>query len=1293
MRSLQLDKPSELPTRLAVFCDKLLEAGWLFALVVAPLYFDVYSNRVFEPDKISLVRSLALVMIVAWVLKQIEVGSLRGTPAEILRRLPRENPLVLPTAAVVIVYLVSTLLSVAPTVSFWGSYTRLQGTYTTFSYIAIFMIAASSLRTRVQFDRMVNTAIVVSFPIAFYGIVQHFQLDPLPWGGDVTQRVASNMGNSIFVAAYLIMVVPLTLARWIETIARVTHGAGEWRRVLTVAVAVVILAGLSVLWLLDFGVGSAAVISLLFAAMLIALWMRGSWRDHLLGVVYTAVLAAQLVAVFFTQSRGPWLGLAGGLFAFTVLYALARGARRVMFGAIGLGAIAAVLLGILNLPSSPLDPLKSVPYVGRLGQLLETGSGTGKVRELIWQGAIELISPHAPLWSPTTGDDPLNAVRLLVGYGPEAMYVAFNQFYPPELAHYELRNASPDRAHNETFDALVMTGLLGFGAYILLFISVFYFGLKWLGLIRSPGQRNAFVLFWLAGGLVAALGFGLTLGWNFVGVALPAGMIAGLFLFLIVTVLRPTAHPEDATDALRQAEVSTHRALWLSALLAALIGHFVEIHFGIAIVSTRTYFWFYAALLVILGLNRLAETAPAPASAVPAARVTEEAPPEKGKAARRRQRRRAVENERAAARPGIAGETLPLGPVLAWTALATLILVTLAFSFLNNQAGRLNALDAVVRALAYKGDDPSYGILALFVLTGLIAGIVGLGEELRAVRLTKGAIGIAIALFAILSFTALLWYVLFQMRWLTQPGDLTEAFIAVLGLYYVSLFLLLTAFALALSLDQLPRGAVLLRGAANAVVAPVSVFVLAALIYFTNFTGVSADILYKSGTSYEAAGAWDQSILIYQRTRVLQPAQDFYALFLGRAYLEGGRSVDDPVQRTQLLAKSEEALLAARSLNPLNTDHSANLARLHRIWASLVDDPAQKAQHYQESSKQYEAATRLSPNTAYLYNEWSQTYTQSGAWDKALEKLERSLEIDAQFAQTYFYLGEYYRTRPTPDYSLAADYYLKTIALDPAALAEPDRTPAPGPMSVLARPEIAPRAFEAYRTVSQASPSVVAHFALAELFKQSGQLDRTRQELEQAVKIAPNDYLVRLVLVNFFSETGQIDAAVNAMRPLMSLLASGRTPDYKRFEDFYAQLQNLQKALQAAKNAPGDINAQRSVAALWRARGQAQFALPAYQTVVRLAPNDYDALKNVALLTLQLGRLDDAQGPLTAAAALAPENEKSMWQSLQVALNAQKSRQLDEALKQARAAMALAAEGDRPIVQEYVTLLQNQGAK
>ncbi len=80
------------------------------------------------------------------------------------------------------------------------------------------------------------------------------------------------------------------------------------------------------------------------------------------------------------------------------------------------------------------------------------------------------------------------------------MYVAYNRFYPPDLAHYEARNASPDRSHNETWDSFVNTGVIGFVLEQFLFLSVFFYALKFIGWI--PNRRAAFTL------------VGLMVGWR-----------------------------------------------------------------------------------------------------------------------------------------------------------------------------------------------------------------------------------------------------------------------------------------------------------------------------------------------------------------------------------------------------------------------------------------------------------------------------------------------------------------------------------------------------------------------------------------------------------------------------------------------------------------------------------------------------------------------------------------------------------------------------------------------------------
>ncbi|UCC62821.1 MAG: O-antigen ligase family protein, partial [Anaerolineae bacterium] len=442
-------------TKIGLLCDRILEGAWLLAIVAVPVFFNIYSSRVYEPDKLTFLRSLSVFIAAVWLIRLIEQGwrwpsERDGSEGRGLGVLIKDTPLALPTLLLVGVYILTTITSIVPGVSLWGSYQRLQGTYTTLSYIVIFAVMVQTLRTRAQVDRLVTVAILVSVPISFYGILQHYGLDPLPWVGDVTSRIASNMGNAIFVGAYLIMIAPLTWARAFDA----------------------------------------------FAALLLE--EEGSAADVVRGAIYVFIAALQMIAIYWSGSRGPQLGLlAGGLF-FLLVLGFVRRWRWLVWGTVGLGLAGVIFLVLLNVPSGPLEPLKTDRYVGRLGKVFETERGTGRVRVLIWQGAIDLILPHEPLQYPEgpKDEDPLNVLRPLIGYGPEAMWVAYNRFYPPELGQVEARNASPDRSHNETFDALVITGLVGFVVYMLLFASVFYYGFKWLGLIRSQRERNFFAALW-----------------------------------------------------------------------------------------------------------------------------------------------------------------------------------------------------------------------------------------------------------------------------------------------------------------------------------------------------------------------------------------------------------------------------------------------------------------------------------------------------------------------------------------------------------------------------------------------------------------------------------------------------------------------------------------------------------------------------------------------------------------------------------------------------------------------------
>ena len=1103
-------------TKLSVFCERVMEAGWLAALILEPLFFNVYSSRVFEPDKLSLLRSIALLLIAVWGLKLIEEAGLKspegGEGGSLWQRI-RRIPLALPTLLLIAVYLLSTILSVVPSTSFWGSYQRLQGTYSTLSYIMIFAVILSALRRREQLERLILISILTSLPIALYGLVQHFQLDPLPWGGDVTFRVASNMGNSIFVAAYMIMIVPLTLRNLVASLSEILRDEAREIKIVFVvgyllAVLVLIIAWARVGFVAGLLVGTV----LIFVTGLFSISMRKPLLPLLWVGVYSVILVAQLVCIFFTQSRGPWIGILAGLFFFALSWVFVQRIRALQWTFIVLAVAGGLFLVALNLPNTPLDKIKSLPYVGRLGRIFETEQGTGKVRVLIWEGAVELIGLHEPIGLPGEKDT-LNAIRPLIGYGPESMYVAYNPFYPPDLAHYERRNASPDRSHNETFDALVNTGLIGFLAYFFLFGSLLYYNLKWLGLIEQSRHRSIFLGLGLGG---AVLGFLIPLlldgTLKFTGVGIPFGFIVGVGLYLVISSFM----------ALRPEGQSGQRQLLLIAILSAIVAHFVEIHFGIAIAATRTYFWALAAVLVVVGNgwvrldNAPAQESAAPLSVEPAEPSDAAARPPAAKGApvrvqssskKRAARRLAAQKRATTPSPQPRSFAWSWAGVAGFALLVGLVLVTLGYDFITNQQGAASAWQVISNSLTVvtRGgvDSRSYGLLLLFLFTWLVGALLSLSHtppvessaetaedaSLIAVGQHLKALGI----YAALSLLPFLLFISFHASSL-QPGADVSRLIAP---FFVAVFVMILAVALSL-LKEIALPFTALRPAARVIqafAAPVALVVTAFLIYALNISIVRADIYYKQAKHYDGIQSWDIAIRLYQESIQYAADQDFYYLFLGRAYLEKATDQTDAAQRAALLDRARQTLLEARRLNPLNTDHTANLGRLYRTQGEMTSDVAQRQQLYRQSLEYYVEATTLSPHNAQLYNEWGLVYAMLGEQDNALEKYQTSLSLDERYDQTYLYLGNLYLNQK--EYDKSAEAYRKALELTPGI--------------------------------------VQAHSALGYIYSQQGKMAEAVLENLEVLKISPKDYASHKNLAILYQQAGQLADALNSAKTALTV--------------------------------------------------------------------------------------------------------------------------------------------------------------
>ncbi len=1023
-------------TKFSVYCDRVMEAGWLFAALSIPLFFDIYSSRVFEPDKLTLLRSIAVVVAAAWLAKMIETGfvDFRAGRGSILRQLHEANPLTIPVLLLVAIYLISTLASVAAYVSIWGSYQRLQGTYSTFSYIVIFAAMLHALKTRAQLERLLTLIILTSLPIAAYGWIQHFRLDPLPWGGDVSERIASAMGNSIFVGAYLIMALPITVGRWMNTVAQVLRepvrkpASGD--------------GSLSV----------SAVSSLKANGIKSNAQTTSDLPQLIVAGCYTFILAFQALAIFWTFSRGAWIGLLAGMFVFLFLFGVRRHVLWLWGGSIGLAIAGIIFLVVINLPSSPLASFRTVPGIGRLGTIFDEEQGTNKVRFLIWEGAAQLVSPHEPIgFGPYT--DVFNVVRPLIGYGPESMYVAYNKFYPPDLAHLEARNASPDRSHNETFDSLVITGVIGFIVYLGLFGSVFYYGFKWLGLAGEKRDRYIFMVCWIVGGAIGgAVPIVLEGTPRFVGVALPVGLLFGLLTYVISQALyfkRGRPMPPMSEDQ-----------LLLLALIGAIVAHFAEIHFGIAIASTRTYFWMYVALLVLVGYRlRQPMAAEAPLTvqqSAPAIKVSERLAailpfPARGAwfgwkstpalaalantsttaplmFARKRRREKVALGRGAAT---AIAQTRAAPPLSSW------VNAVIVYGLL---------LAAMLTIMVFNFVSPSFGaaanstwILALFVFTVLVACLTLLAQ----VQTQFGAKAKPsdwlnrFLLIALIGITPVAVYTVIHLPRLTQrPGmNALEAISTIadsITLFYAFFFLLMLVLAIFL-MQEVPTPVSTLREPFFGLIYLALAVVCGIIIITTNLNSIRADIFYKQGLNFDGQRQWDGSLRMYEEAIKLAPEQDFYYLFYGRAFLEKAKVTNDPKQRADLLETSRRQLVRARELNPLNTDHTANLARLYRTWAEVTPDQSKRTELLNRSVEYYEQALILSPHNAQIYDEYGSVHVMLGQLDKAIAKYQESLKIDSEFAQTYMLLGDAYLSKPDkPDYDNAINAYQQALKYDPS---------------------------------------------------------------------------------------------------------------------------------------------------------------------------------------------------------------------------------------------------------------------
>lgn len=423
---------------------RLIDLCAFLVAILLPLAFNPYSRQPVEATKALLLQAASLGMAVAWLaarLGRAGWGIARahgppGTGQSLPQPLPRRAYRI-PLAAYLGANLLAALLSIDPAQSWWGG-GAYQGVLTLLALALLFWLVAENLRGFARLDRLVSMILVGSVPVAIYGCLQYFGLDPLNWQTTSMSRVQSTVGYSLYLGAYLSMAVPFTLAR--------------------------LFAGPDRLRWCDAPLGCVAPAAQNdFASRENAQPRPAS---------YAFILVLQVACMIFTLSRGALLALLSGCLIFLGLSAW-RWQRRILLA--GMSAFV-VLAGLLFLAFSFGWGSHLQAQAGGLDpqQVAENRRASNADRLALWRMTIPLI-----------------ARRPWLGYGPETYALAFSRYYPDETLENP-QNLQYWDPHNLLLSQLMSAGLLGLAALIGILVA-FYRGLFTL-LRRRPARRETLLV-------------------------------------------------------------------------------------------------------------------------------------------------------------------------------------------------------------------------------------------------------------------------------------------------------------------------------------------------------------------------------------------------------------------------------------------------------------------------------------------------------------------------------------------------------------------------------------------------------------------------------------------------------------------------------------------------------------------------------------------------------------------------------------------------------------------------------
>ena len=278
--------------------------------------------------------------------------------------------------------------------SLWDNHERMLGLFTVTHYVVYYFIVTSVVRGWQDWRWLLRTFLLAGGIVMGIAFIQQFDNEFLL--NTSGNRSAATLGNAIYVGGYGIF---LTFIGWLLVVKEKNN---FWK------------------------------------------WFAG----------LTGFLG--FLGIFFSGTRGAFLGLAAGFIALFIFYFITLKENkkiRIILGSIILAGVA--FFGILYLFRSN-RVVANLPLVGRVLSISLSGF-SNTTRGMAWGIAVQG-------WQE----------KPILGWGPGNYYYAFNKYYRPEFLQFGYRETWFDAAHNIVLNNFTERGVIGGVIYLALFLGTIF---------------------------------------------------------------------------------------------------------------------------------------------------------------------------------------------------------------------------------------------------------------------------------------------------------------------------------------------------------------------------------------------------------------------------------------------------------------------------------------------------------------------------------------------------------------------------------------------------------------------------------------------------------------------------------------------------------------------------------------------------------------------------------------------------------------------------------------------------